>query len=67
MAIYIQVQVPKYKGGSWAKAALKIVAEQIKVFLKNLQMIDKSTLLVPFSYPFKHDTASERTHNYLIS
>jgi hypothetical protein len=31
-----------------AKAALKIAAEQIKVFLENLQMIDKIALLIPF-------------------
>jgi hypothetical protein len=47
-AIHIQVQAPKYNGGSRAKAALTIVADQIKMFLEKLQMIDKSALLIPF-------------------
>jgi hypothetical protein len=48
VAIHIQVQAPKHSGGSWVKVALEIVAKQIKLFLENLQMIDKSALLIPF-------------------
>jgi hypothetical protein len=59
VAIHIQVQAPTHSGGSRAKSALTIVADQIKNFLEHLQMIDKSALLIPFQARDRIDTDIE--------